>query len=86
MLVQASITGLVRTVLIIIGVIVVARFLGQLMTARRHMAEQKADEKRRREFERTRNHVEKNKGRVNIIGKEQSTGNAEYVDYEEVKE
>jgi uncharacterized membrane protein len=86
MLVQASITGLVRMILIIIGVIVVLRFLGQLMTARRRMAEQKAHEKHKREFEQTRKHVEKNKGRVNIIGKKQPTGNAEYVDYEEVKE
>lgn len=86
MVVQASITGLVRMILIIIGVIVVLRFLGQLMTARRRMAEQKAHEKRKREFEQTRKHIEKNKGRVQIIGKDRSSGHTEYVDYEEVKE
>jgi len=50
-IVEASITGLFRTVLIILGAFVLLRFLGQLMMAKRNMEEERKINERQRAFE-----------------------------------
>lgn len=84
MLVEASITGVVRTILIIIGLLVVLRFIGQLMQAKKNMEEERAlnerDRKLRNEKERKRNNL----GKTNLLRKDDRV-DAEDVDFKEVK-
>lgn len=84
MLVEASLTGVVRTILIIIGVLVVLRFIGQLMQAKKNMEEERAlnerDRKLRNEKERKRNNL----GKTSLMRKDDRV-DAEDVDFKEVK-
>jgi biopolymer transport protein ExbB/TolQ len=84
MLVEASITGVVRMILIIIGVLVVLRFIGQLMQAKKNMEEERAlnerDRKLRNEKERKRNNL----GKTKLLRKDDRV-DAEDVDFKEVK-
>lgn len=78
--------GLLRTILIIIGVIVLLRFFGQLMIAKRNIEAQNKGKVARDQLEKQRRHVEKNKGKVTLVGKTAKSGEPfEDVDYEEVK-
>lgn len=78
-----SITGLFKTLLIIIAVIVIIRFLGKLMTAKRNMEEERRLNKQQREHDNERRFSEKNRGKINI-SKSQDV-DAEDVDFEELK-
>lgn len=88
MIVEASITGLFRTVLIILGAFVLLRFLGQLMMAKRNMEEERKINERQREFDKERSQKLRNFGKVNILTKsKRKTGishQAEDADYEEI--
>lgn len=88
MIVEASITGLFRTVLIILGAFVLLRFLGQLMMAKRNMEEERKINERQREFDKERSQKLRNFGKVNILARnKRKTGisdQAEDVDYEEI--
>ncbi len=87
MIVEASITGLFRTVLIILGAFVLLRFLGQLMMAKRNMEEERRLNRNKRNFEDERAQKLKNFGKVTISGlsgkgrREQA--DAEDTEYEE---
>ena len=76
-----SITGLIKTVLIIVGVFVVLRFLGQLIQAKRNIAEQNEHRRQREQIDKEKKFVEKNEGKV-LISKNKRA--AEDVDYEEI--
>jgi uncharacterized membrane protein YhiD involved in acid resistance len=78
-----SIPGLVRTLLIIIAVIVILRFVGQMMNAKRNMDDEKRLNRQKQKEEDERKRYEQNKGRVSISQK--STEDAEDADFEEVK-
>lgn len=88
MIVEASITGLFRTVLIILGAFVLLRFLGQLMMAKRNMEEERRINEHQRAFDEERSQKLRNFGKVNILSKsKRKTGisdQAEDVDYEEI--
>ncbi len=88
MIVEASITGLFRTVLIILGAFVLLRFLGQLMMAKRNMEEERKINERQRTFDKERSQKLRNFGKVNILARnKRKTGisdQAEDVDYEEI--
>ncbi|MCO5269154.1 MAG: hypothetical protein M9897_09695 [Brumimicrobium sp.] len=78
-----SITGLFRTILIIIGVIVIMRFIGRLMMARR---QQEADNKFQREkeaFLKEKKRSEAQLGQTRVIPKRNIE--AEDADFEEIK-
>lgn len=77
-----SITGLVKTVLIIIGVMVVLRFIGQLMNARRNISHENQLKAQQKKEDVARKHVERNQGKINLIKK--GSPKAEDVDYEEL--
>lgn len=79
----ASIQGTFKMILMIIGAFVLLRFLGQLMVAKRNLAEQKRHEDFHFELEKQRSFYKKNSGKVNILGKKHSN-NVQDVDYEEV--
>ncbi len=83
-MVTASITGLIRTLAIIVGVFVLLRFLGQLMNAKRNMEEERAMNERQRKFNEAKRKTAQNLGRTNVLKKTDSS-NAEDVDYEEVE-
>lgn len=84
-MVEASFTGLIRTVLIIVGVFVVLRFLGQFMNAKRNVAEQDQMKKRENNLKSERERTARNFGKTSILknGK-RASGDIEDVDFEEI--
>ncbi|MGV3630842.1 MAG: hypothetical protein ACO1O6_06540 [Bacteroidota bacterium] len=78
-----SVSGLFKTVLYIVGAIVLLRFIGQLMIAKRNINEQNAMKEQQSRFDKERRFVEQNKGKVSISKSRNSS--AVDVDYEEVK-
>lgn len=74
-----SITGVVKTILILIGVVVLLRFIGQLMIAKRNIAEQNELNKQKMNYEKQKEFVEKNNGKISIS---KSPSRAEDTDYE----
>jgi uncharacterized membrane-anchored protein YhcB (DUF1043 family) len=83
-MVEASVTGLVRTLLIIIGVIVLLRFLGQLMNAKRNMEEERKLNAKQRHFNKEKERKSKHLGKTSILDKSQGSDNTEDVDFEEM--
>lgn len=67
MIVEASITGLFRTVLIILGAFVLLRFLGQLMMAKRNMEEERKINERQRAFDKERFEKMKKFGKTTVL-------------------
>lgn len=87
MLVEASFTGLVKTLLMIIGAMVLLRFLGRVMIAKRNLEEERQLLKKQREFEKDRSYQTKNAGKVSILSKQKSkstTNSVIDVDFEEL--
>lgn len=77
--------GVIRMILIIIGVIVALRFIGQLMIAKRQVDEQNRSREAQEALEKQRSYVEKNKGKTNLVSrKSKSDEPFEDVDYEEM--
>jgi hypothetical protein len=85
MLQEASITGVFRTILIIIGALVVLRFLGQLMQAKRNMEAERELNRKLRQQEEDKLRTQKNFGRTQIIDTKSKLGTVEDVDFEEVE-
>jgi hypothetical protein len=85
MVVTASLTGLFKTILILIGVLVALRFLGRVMIAKRNLDEERELLKRERSFQKERNEKLKNFGKVSV-SKKQPISNVEDVDFEEVNQ
>jgi hypothetical protein len=86
--VEASVTGIFRTVLIILGALVLLRFLGRLMIAKRNMEEERKMNERSRKIENDRKEKLKNFGKVNVIRPTQSKttkNNVEDADFEEIQ-
>ncbi len=89
MVVEASIPNAFRTILVIIGAIVLLRFIGQWMNAKRNMEEERRLNKQQREFQNERDKKLKNFGKVNVFSRKSKNtthlkGNVEDVDFEEV--
>lgn len=83
MVVAASITGLFRTLLIIAGVILLLRFIGQLLTAKRNMEEERKLNEEKRRFDEEKRKSSKNLGKTKILSKSQGS-DVEDVDFEEL--
>jgi hypothetical protein len=90
MIIEASIVGIFKTVLLILGAFVLLRFLGQLMIAKRNMEEERMLNKKHRDEEAERNQKLKNFGKTSILNaKKKSPTKKEGdfiqdVDYEEM--
>ena len=84
LIVEASITGLFRTLLIIIGVFVLLRFIGQLMNAKRNMEEERQMNERNRKFREEKKRKEKELGKTKILRRGSQNSEIEDVDYEEL--
>ena len=83
MIIEASVTGTFRMILIIIGVIVLLRFIGQLMNAKNNIEQEKRDNERRRNLKKEHKKVSKNMGKTNILTNS-NVQDVEDVDYESV--
>lgn len=77
-----SVSGLFKTILYIIGALVLLRFIGQLLIAKRNINEQNALKEQQSRLDKERRFVEQNKGKVSISKNKNSS--AVDVDYEEV--
>lgn len=82
-MVEASFTGLIRTLLIIVGVFVVLRFLGQLMNAKRNMEEERKMNEQARKLNKEKENKQRDLGKTNVL-KGQGPSDVEDVDYEEL--
>ncbi|MBL1279047.1 MAG: hypothetical protein COA33_002155 [Fluviicola sp.] len=84
MIVEASIPGLFRMLLIIVGVILLLRFLGQFMTAKRNMEEEREMNASKREFEDAKQKAKQNIGKTKIVKQSSKKNDIEDVDFEEI--
>ena len=84
-MVLLSVTGLFRTLLIIIGVFVLLRFLGQMMQAKRNVDSERRDLRARKEADRQKSEAQRNFGKTTIskIGKSKFR-DEDYTDFEEL--
>ena len=83
MIVAASFTGVIKTVLILIGVLVILRIIGRTMIAKRNLEYERDLINREREFEKKKDFVRKNQGKTSILSKGKIQ--AEDADFEEVR-
>lgn len=88
MIVEASVTGLFRTLLIVIGVIVILRFIGRLLIAKRNIEIERKLYEQKRNYEKERSKTLKNFGKTSILSSRNKTkkeyNDAEDVDYTEI--
>lgn len=84
MIVTASITGVIKTVFILIGVFVALRFIGRLMHAKNAVEEERRQLKKEKEFLKERNQKIKSFGKVSVLNSKPK-GDIQDVDYEDVK-
>lgn len=82
-IVEASVSGLLKTVLMIVGALVLLRFLGRVMIAKRNLDQERVDLAREKEFVKERNEKLKNFGKVSV-SKSNPKGDVQDVDYEEI--
>ena len=83
-IVEASVSGLLKTALMILGALVLLRFLGRVMIAKRNLDQERVDLAREKEFVKERNEKLKNFGKVSV-SKSSPKGDVQDVDYEEIK-
>lgn len=83
MIVTASLTGLIKTLLILLGGFVVLRFLGQLMNAKRNLQAESEFKAKKAKIEKERIRKQKELGKTKIV-EHPSNENIEDVDYQEV--
>ena len=84
-MVLLSVTGLFRTLLIIIGVFVLLRFLGQMMQAKRNVDAERRDLRARKEADRQKSEAQRNFGKTTISKIRKSKFRDEdYTDFEEL--
>lgn len=84
MVAEASVVGVFRTLLILIGLFIVLRFLGRLATAKRNMDEERALNEEKRKFNAEKERISKNMGKTKISDKSTFNRGVEDVDFEEV--
>ena len=86
-MVEASFTGLVKTILLIIGAMVALRFIGRLMIAKRNLDEERELLNRERSFQRERDEKLRDFGKIKVVKDNQQASSktaTEDVDFEEV--
>jgi len=83
MVVTASISGVLKTILMLLGAMVVLKYLGQLLVAKRNIAEQSRFREEQDKIQKQKAHFERNKGKISIL-RNVRPHNVKDVDYEEV--
>jgi hypothetical protein len=91
MIIEASVSGIFKTVLMILGAFVLLRFFGQLMVAKRNLAEERQLKAEQDKFDRELKHKKENLGRTSILSSStksaktsKSNSSIEDIDYEEI--
>lgn len=79
-----SISGLFKTILLIIGAFVLLRFIGQLMIAKRNIDEEKRLNDLQNKIRKQKEFVERNTGKINISKNTSSKDESSFVEYEEI--
>lgn len=77
-----KIVGLFKTILIIIAVMVIIRFISRLMAAKRESDKLRKDQLNQDSFAKEKEHKEKNYGKTTIL--DSKNVSAQDVDYEEI--
>ncbi len=80
-----SITGLFKTLLIIIGAFVLLRFLGRLATAKRNLDLERQMNEQKKAYESEKRNQQRKVGKTEIIGKKPVNNSVQDVDFEEVE-
>lgn len=84
MIVEASVTGLFRTLLIVVGAILLVRFIGQFMNAKKNMDEEREMNAQNQKFKEDKEKSTSNLGKTEILNKKGGSLDAEDVDFEEI--
>ena len=91
MIVEASVTGIFRTILIIVGTLALLRFIGRLMFAKRNIEEEKSALRSQKKQEKELEKLRKQFGKTDVINENFNSGNpkinpnkVEEVDFEEI--
>jgi hypothetical protein len=84
MVVTASVSGVLKTILMLLGAMVVLKYLGQLLVAKRNIAEQTKFREEQDKIQKQKAHFERNKGKISIL-RNVKPDNVKDVDYEEIK-
>lgn len=84
MVAEASVVGVFRTLLILIGLFMVLRFFGRLASAKRNQDELNALNEDKRKFNAEKERISKNLGKTKISNEPSISKDFEDVDFEEV--
>ena len=84
MIVEASLPGLFRTLLIIVAIVFLVRFIGQFMIAKRNMDVEREMNSTRRQFQEQKKKASQDLGKTNILKKSARKNDIEDVDFEEI--
>ena len=91
MIVEASVTGIFRTILIIVGTLALLRFLGRIMIAKRNLEEERSIFKAQRKQEKELEKIKKRFGKTDIVNDNSNSNHikinpdkVEDVDFEEI--
>ena len=92
MIVEASVTGIFRTILIIVGTLALLRFLGRIMIAKRNLEEERSIIKAKRKQEKELEKIKKRFGKTDIVNDNSNSNHlkinpnkVEDVDFEEIQ-
>lgn len=83
MVAEASFIGLIKTTLIIVGGMVVLKFIGQLMITKRNINEQNRMKQAEFHLKKEKEYYERNKGKISILRKD-TVRNVQDVDFEDI--
>ena len=84
MIVEASLPGLFRTLLIIVAIVFLVRFIGQFMIAKRNMDVEREMNSTRRQFQEQKKKASQDLGKTNILKKSARKNDVEDIDFEEI--
>ena len=81
---ESSIVGVFKTIVFIIGVSVIIRFIGRLLIIKRNLNDEKDFLNKRRKEEKLKRFVNKNEGKITIKKSSSKEENYEDISYEDV--
>ena len=82
-MIEASIVGVIKTVLIILGFFVILKFFGKVLILKRNLAEEESFIKEKKKQEAKKKHITKNLGKTTILKSRQSM-DVQDVEHEEL--
>ena len=91
MIIEASVSGIFKTVLMVLGAFLLLRFFGQLMVAKRNLAEERQLKAEQDKYDKELKRKKENLGRTSILSSStksnktsKSNSSIEDIDYEEI--